>query len=335
VDLFLAPDGYENFITSLFSLLGQKVPLKADSFESWPRLTSTPFFRAYLKIAEGCDHFCAYCIIPILRGPLRSRSKKEIIQEAKVLVENGVLELTLVAQDLTAWSSDGEDLLDLVRALDKISGLRWLRLMYAYPERLTEKLVKGLAQVEVLVPYLDVPFQHVSPSILKRMGRGAINPLQLVERLRAYWPELALRTTLMVGFPGETEADFDLLVNFVEEAKFEHLGVFKFSPEEGSRAASFPDQIKKKIKEKRRRIILAKQRKISLALNKKRIGCDVEILVEGPSDDSSFCFFGRANFQAPEVDGVVYFDGHQPSQGQLVRARFFKAGPYDLLAKLV
>jgi len=335
VDLFLAPDGYENFIPFLFNLLGRKVKSQSGSFESWPRLTSTPFFRDYLKIAEGCNHHCAYCIIPSLRGPLKSRPKKEILGEAQKLVENGALELTLVAQDLTAWSHNGESLLDLVLALEKISGLRWLRLMYAYPERLTEKLVRGLARSKVVVPYLDVPFQHSSPSILKRMGRGSKNPLQLVKRLRSYWPELALRTTLMVGFPGETEADFDLLLNFVEEARFDHLGVFKFSPEEGSRAASFSDQIPKKIREKRRRIILAKQRKISLALNKKRIGAETEILVEGPSEDSSLCFVGRAPFQAPEVDGLVYFDGCQPSSGQLVRARFFKAGPYDLLAKLV
>jgi ribosomal protein S12 methylthiotransferase len=302
-------------------------------FETWTRFPGTPPWRAWLKIAEGCDNRCAYCLIPAIRGPLAPRPLEGLLAEAAALAEAGVKELTLVAQDLTAWRGGDSRLDDLVSRLAQIDGLLWLRLMYAYPERLNKRLVEKLARIPKVVPYLDVPIQHASPAVLRRMGRGAGPPLDLIVKLRRWWPGLALRTTLMVGFPGETEADFQELIRFVEEARLDQAGVFKFSPEEGSKAAVMAGQEPPKLREFRRRAVRARQRKISLALNRARVGQTELILVEGASADSDLIMTGRASFQAPEVDGLVIFDGHQPPPGQMVSARFIKAGPYDLLAE--
>ncbi|MDR1545794.1 MAG: 30S ribosomal protein S12 methylthiotransferase RimO [Deltaproteobacteria bacterium] len=367
-DLLLAPAEYGQFAEKVSVLLGRRPPDSsggpwAASFEQWARRTATPSWRAWLKAAEGCDNRCAYCLIPAIRGPLRPRPLDELLAEAQALVASGVKELTLVAQDLTAWrgglagqarlaggpkaqagpkgprglavrAEPAGDLALLARELAAVPGLRWLRLMYAYPERLAEKLVRALARIDGLTPYLDVPFQHASPNVLKRMGRGTGDALALTRRLRSWWPDLALRTTLMVGFPGETEEDFDQLVRLVEEGRFDQAGVFKFSPEEGARAAGFAGQLPAAVKEKRRRTLMARQRKVSLALNRARVGQRVEILVEGPAAETDLVMTGRASFQAPEVDGLIYFDGHQPRPGQLVQARLTGAGAYDLTACL-
>ncbi|MDR2387435.1 MAG: 30S ribosomal protein S12 methylthiotransferase RimO [Deltaproteobacteria bacterium] len=301
-------------------------------FETWHRDQGTPFWRSWLKIAEGCDNRCSYCLIPSIRGPLKLRPMEDLVLEAEKLAQAGVKELTLVAQDLTAWSDGDKDLSDLVRQLSDISTLVWIRLMYAYPERLKLKLVEALASIPKLVPYLDVPVQHSSPKILKSMGRVAKNPLDLINKLRKWWPGVALRTTLMVGFPGETDEDYDTLARFVESAVFEHVGVFKFSPEEGAKASSFPNQVPPMVSERRRRNLMSRQRKISLALNKARVGQSKLVLVEGASPDTDLIMTGRADFQAPEVDGVVYFDGYQPQPGQMVMAKFLKATAYDLSA---
>jgi ribosomal protein S12 methylthiotransferase len=266
---------------------------------------------------------------------LRLRKTKELLKEAESLVSSGVKELTLVAQDLTAWSDGPIGLDTLARSISELDGLLWIRLMYAYPERLTQSLVTSLSRIPKIVPYLDAPVQHASPRILHAMGRVAKNPMPLVERLRNLWPGIAIRTTLMVGFPGETEEDFDLLVRFLETAAFDQAGVFKFSPEEGAKASTFPNQVPKGIKEKRRRKLMARQRAISLANNRARVGQEKIVLVEGPSAESDLVMTGRADFQAPEVDGLIFFDGYQPQPGQFVRAKLLKAGPYDLTAKLL
>ena len=223
---------------------------------------------------------------------------------------------------------------DLAAALSKIAGISWLRLMYAYPERLSAALAAKLSKIPKVAPYLDVPVQHASAAVLRRMGRRPMDHLALVAGLRAAWPDLAIRTTLMVGFPGETEEDFGELVRLVEEGRFDHLGVFKFSPEEGARASRLPGQIPQCVKERRRRNLMARQRRISLEANRRRVGKVAEVLVEGPSPDSDLVAIGRAQFQAPEVDGLIYFQGRQPSAGSLVLARLVKAGPYDLVAEL-
>jgi ribosomal protein S12 methylthiotransferase RimO len=343
VDLWLRPADYPEFEAKIAALGHRRDRIRRPAFTpdgraAGSRLIGTPFFRAYLKIAEGCHRRCAYCLIPALRGPLASYDPERLAEEAAELAAGGVRELTLVAQDLTAYGRDqGRPgaLLSLVRRLAGAPGLAWVRLLYAYPEGLTEKLVRGLAETPKVLPYLDLPLQHAAPDLLRRMGRPAAPPLALVERLRRWWPGLALRTTLMVGFPGETEAHFAELLDFVGQAAFDHLGVFKFSPEAGARAASFPGQLAAKVKEKRRRAVLAAQRRVALARNRARLGQVVEVLVEGPADGAGPVMTGRAWFQAPEVDGLIYFDGDQPETGRLVKARLVKASAYDLAARLV
>ena len=343
VDLWLEPAVYPEFEAIIATRFRRRAGGGSPGFtpDGGPvgrRLTGTPFFRAYLKIAEGCHRHCAYCLIPTLRGPLTSHDPERLIEEAAELAAGGVKELTLVAQDLMAYGRDlgrPEALLALVRRLAGISGLAWLRLLYAYPEGLTEKMVRGLAETPKVLPYLDLPLQHAAPEMLRRMDRPAAPPRVLVERLRRWWPGLALRTTLMVGFPGETEAHFAELLDLVARAGFDHLGVFKFSPEPGTRAAAFPGQLPAALKEKRRRTLMAAQRRVSLARNRARLGQTVEVLVEGPAAEVGPVMTGRAWFQAPEVDGLIYFDGEQPETGCLVQACLVKASAYDLVARAV
>ena len=341
VDLWLKPADYPKFeaeIAARFGHLSGGGPpaFSPDGRPRGRRLTGASFFQAYLKIAEGCHRRCAYCLIPALRGPLTSCALEDLAEEAARLAAGGVLELTLVAQDLTAYGQDlGKPaaLLSLARRLAEIPGLAWLRLLYAYPEGLSEKLVRGLAETPKVLPYLDLPLQHAAPELLRRMGRSSSSPRALLKRLRRWWPGLALRTTMMVGFPGETEAHFAELLDFVAESGFDHLGVFKFSPEHGTRAANFSGQVPAALKEKRRRALMAAQRRVSLARNRARLGQMAEVLVEGPADGAGPVMTGRAWFQAPEVDGQVYFDGGQPEAGRLVQARLIKASPYDLIAR--
>lgn len=342
VDLWLSPADYPYFESWVGKLCGLKVQRTETAFDRHTgprgeRILGTPFFRAFLKIAEGCNNHCSYCLIPSLRGPLTSQDQQQLLNEAESLVAGGVRELTLVAQDLTAYGQDqgrSGALVELVKLLDSIPGLDWLRLLYVYPDSLTEELVKDLAAIPKVVPYLDVPFQHVNTTVLKNMGRCGSNPLELVQKLRGWWPEVTLRTTLMVGFPGESEERFSELLEFVNEAAFDHLGAFKFSPEAEIQATTFPDQVPQGLKEKRRRKIMAAQRKVSLARNRQRLGQVVEVLVEGSTLDTPWVQTGRAYFQAPEVDGLIFFDGEQPQQGQIVKTLLLKATAYDLIGQL-
>ncbi|MDR3152766.1 MAG: radical SAM protein [Deltaproteobacteria bacterium] len=305
-------------------------------FESWERaFLGTPRFRSYLKIAEGCGRRCTYCLIPSIRGPLAPRPLEDLLREAEALCAAGALELTLVAQDLTAWREGRRDLAGLCRALAELSGLRWIRLLYLHPEALTPRLVRELRDCPKVIPYLDMPFQHASPKILAAMGRGRTRPLETVGMARGIWPEAALRTTLMTGFPGEGEEDFALLRNFLAEARLDHAGFFKFSPEEGTAAARMPGRPSRAEAERRRRSLAALQRRISRGLNRARVGLTAEVLVEGPSEDAPEVACGRAAFQAPDADGLVYFDGEQPAAGSMVLARFLQAGDFDLKAEVV
>lgn len=342
IDLIAPPAVYGRLEELTAGILGVRLP--ADIKPSWPfgpRLLSTPFFRAYLKIAEGCRNACAFCLIPKLRGGLKSQPRPALVQEARRLTESGAAEITLVAQDITAYGRDLDGanggLPELVAELTALPGLKWLRLMYAYPEGLLQPgLLEFLARQPKVVPYLDLPLQHVSPKILKLMGRGGQpEAAAFIRNLRKAWPDLALRTTFMVGFPGETEDDFNELLEFVSEVHLDQVGVFKFSPEEGTPAAGFADQTAKAIKEKRRRRLMAAQRKVARRLARARIGRIYPVLAEGPSRDSHLIMTGRAPFQAPEVDGLIYFSGQQPETGQLVEAKIVKAaGPYDLVAEM-
>jgi MiaB/RimO family radical SAM methylthiotransferase len=304
------------------------------SFEKQKRLVSTPFYRAYLKVADGCDHRCSFCVIPKLRGPFRARGIRELSAEAKELAEAGVVELTLVAQDLFSYRDGKKDLRDLCHSLSKIPSLRWIRLMYAHPDMIDLKLIKDLREIKSVVPYLDVPFQHASPKFLSLMGRKPKDPLILVNKLREIWPEAALRATLMTGFPGEGEEEFKLLLTFLREARFQNAGFFKFSPEEGSKAFSLPERPTRLVADKRFRKLSSEQRKISKENLSGLVGKELEVLSELPSEDFPLANRGRAYFQAPMIDGSVYFEGQAPKAGEIVKAKALRAGHYDLIVSL-
>jgi ribosomal protein S12 methylthiotransferase len=303
------------------------------------RTRSTPFFSAYVKIAEGCSNRCTYCLIPILRGPYRSRSVEDILIEVRRLASEGVKEINLIAQDTTAFGSDRGDpgaLIRLLESLDEVDGISWIRLLYAYPHRVSRALLQSMAQSRKILPYLDIPLQHCVPGILKAMGRTAPHedPEALLARIRGQISGIALRTSLIVGFPGETEADFRALAAFVERAEFDHLGVFTFSPEAGTPAAKLPGHPARKIKEARREVLLTLQRSISRRRLASRIGQTAPVLIEGFHPETEFLLSGRLATQAPEVDGMVILTQGQARIGDLVLARITAAHDYDLEAEI-
>jgi len=303
-----------------------------------PRLRSAPFYRAYLKIAEGCSNACSYCLIPRLRGPLRSRPLPRLRDEAAALAEAGVKELILVAQDTTAYGrdlKDGSNLARLLRDLAGIPGLEWLRVMYAYPSGLTDELIEVLAGESKVCKYLDLPLQHVSPALLRRMRRDdSLDLLGLMGKLRQAVSGLALRTTMMVGFPGETDSDFSRLLDFISEARFEHLGVFKFSPEEGAAASKAGDQVPQRVKENRRRRLMAQQRRLAREINRAMIGRTLPVLVEGVSPETDLLLVGRTQGQAPEIDGQVYLTKGRAAPGDIVPVLITHAHDYDLVGEI-
>jgi len=304
-----------------------------------PRFIPAPFWRAYLKIAEGCSNACSYCLIPRLRGPLRSRGGEMLVREAEMLAAGGVKELILVAQDTTAYGLDLKpraSLAGLIERLCRIDGLAWIRVMYAYPGRVTQELIQVMAEQPKVCAYLDLPLQHASPAVLRAMGRkGNQNLLALIRRLRKAMPEINLRTTFMVGFPGETDEDFDRLTAFIQEVRFDHVGVFKFSPEQGTAAAKRTDQVPGRIKENRRRRLMALQRKISREKNRAKKGKILPVLVEGFSPETDLLLMGRTPGQAPDVDGVVYITRDTARAGEIRRVAITQAHDYDLAGELV
>ncbi len=295
---------------------------------------------AYLKVAEGCSNTCAFCIIPTLRGPQRSRSIESCVAEATRLAAAGVLELNLVAQDLTAYGYDAEprtNLTALLEALAQVDGVRWIRLLYAYPRSFPKGLVDLIASEEKIVPYLDLPLQHIADPVLKAMGRGTTGDTirRRVNELRERVPNLALRTTLLVGYPGETEADFEALLDFTAEARFERLGAFAYSREEGTPSYDLPDQLPAEVKQIRLERLMYAQRDISRAHNEAAVGQTAQVLVERRSEESDLVWVGRTAQQAPEIDGVVYLgnaDGVEP--GRILDAVITQATDYDLVAEI-
>lgn len=304
------------------------------------RSRSTPFFTAYVKIAEGCSNRCTYCLIPHLRGPYRSRSVEDIVVEVKRLAAEGVKEINLIAQDTTAFGADRGDpdaLIGLLESLDGVDGIAWIRLLYAYPDRVNGTLLRTMAQSGKIVPYLDIPLQHCVPRVLMAMGRttpSLQDPKELIALIRHHIPGIALRTSLIVGFPGEKEADFQALAAFVEEVEFDHLGVFGFSPEPGTRAAKLPGQRARRTKEKRREALLALQRSISRRRLTSRIGETVPVLIEGFHPETELLLSGRLATQAPEVDGMVILTKGQANRGDLVLAQITAAHDYDVEAEI-
>jgi ribosomal protein S12 methylthiotransferase len=306
---------------------------------STPRLRSTPSYTTFLKVSEGCDHKCAFCIIPQLRGPHRSRPMESVVREAAALGQNGVKEINLIAQDLTAYGRDRKDgttLHALLREMGQVEGIHWIRLLYAYPNFLDHALLDVIRENDKICKYVDIPFQHVSKSLLQRMRRGKSGSAvrEAVDRLRAAIPGLTLRTSLIVGFPGETETDFAELLDFVEATQFERLGVFKYSAEEGTAAARLAETVPEEEKERRWQEIMELQSSISRKKNEALIGSIQRVMIDDV-DRGSERLSGRTQAHAPEVDGVVYVDGFDDEGrgGEMIDVKIHAALDYDLIGE--
>jgi ribosomal protein S12 methylthiotransferase len=312
--------------------------------EDTPRLLSTGRTSAYIKIAEGCDHPCSFCVIPNLRGKFRSRRFESVVAEAQRLVASGVEEITLIGQDTTCYGEDlglKDGLATLLDTLAGIEGLRWLRFLYAYPNRITGRLLDTIAKHDNICKYLDVPLQHASPDVLKRMKRGAGADifLKTLEKVRAAVPGIALRTSFIVGFPGESLRDFEILEHFIGEAKFDWLGVFNYSHEEGSGAFALDGQVPKRTIEARKRRLMKLQQGISKRAKKAWVGREVTVLAEGESEETPLLWEGRTQLHAPEIDGKVYINDfgalEKLQAGKFYRAEITEAHEYDVVARIV
>ena len=312
--------------------------------EYTPRILSTPRASAYIKIAEGCDHPCTFCIIPQFRGNFRSRRFESVINEATRMFAMGVREINLIGQDTTCYGEDldlKDGLAELLARLAQIPTElpKWVRFLYAYPNKVTQKLLDTIAAHESLVKYMDMPLQHASANVLKRMKRGAHADifLKLLERIRATIPGVAVRTSMIVGFPGETDADFEELLQFVEAAQFDRLGVFSYSDEETSKSFALDGKVDKRTIYQRKRKLMALQRKISLKRNKRLIGSEFPVLIEGLSKETDLLWEARLSTQAPEIDGVCYINDAElgaPRPGEMRILRITEAHDYDLVGHL-
>jgi ribosomal protein S12 methylthiotransferase len=309
-----------------------------------PRLRTTKSASAYIKIAEGCDHPCTFCVIPNLRGKFRSRRFESVVAEAEALVAEGVREITLIGQDTTCYGEDlalKDGLATLLDRLARIPGLVWLRFLYAYPNRITGRLLETIAKHDNICSYLDVPLQHASAPVLKTMKRGAGADifLKMIEKVRATVPNVALRTSFIVGFPGETDADFEALCDFVVEAKFDWLGVFAYSDEEGSRAFDLAKKVPKRVIEQRRRALMKLQKGLSRQAKRALVGRTFDVLVEGESAETPLLWEGRTQYHAPEIDGTVYVNDFGPfdslTPGRFYRCEVTEAHDYDLIARVL
>ncbi len=311
-----------------------------DYDENFPRLKSTPLYSAYLKIAEGCSNCCSYCLIPSLRGPYHSRPMARLMEEARGLVAGGVKELNIVAQDVTSYGKDlpEETSLELLlRELVKIEGLQWIRLLYVYPDGITDPLIQLIKTEEKICKYLDIPLQHISDPVLCAMKRrGTSSEIhKLLAKLRTEIPDIALRTSLIVGFPGETEEDFSKLLHFVEEAQFDRLGIFGYSREDGTPAAGLPDQISERIKRERGKKIMKVQARVSFKRNRRLINSLEQVIVEGLSDETDLLLKGRSSRQAPDIDGQVYITDGNALVGDIVTLKITDSSDYDLIGEIV
>jgi ribosomal protein S12 methylthiotransferase len=311
--------------------------------ENTPRFLTTPKSSAYIKIAEGCDHPCTFCVIPNLRGKFRSRRFESVVTEARQLVAQGIREITLIGQDTTCYGEDlglKDGLATLLDALARVEGLRWLRFLYAYPNRITGKLLETIARHDNICKYLDVPLQHASPDVLKTMkrGGGAEIFLKTLEKVRAAVPGIALRTSFIVGFPGETAEDTQILQDFIQAAKFDWLGVFNYSDEEGSGAYALEAKVPKRTIEARKRKLMKLQQSISKQAKQQWVGRELVLLAEGESEETPLLWEARTEFHAPEIDGKVYIndfgDLEALEAGRFYRAQITEAHEYDIVARI-
>jgi ribosomal protein S12 methylthiotransferase len=308
--------------------------------ENLPRLNSSPAWYSYLKIGEGCSNCCSYCVIPQLRGAYRSRPLDALVAEAEKLVARGVKELNVISQDITRYGSDldeGATLETLVRRLAGIDGLRWIRLLYAYPDGITDSLIELIRDEPKICKYLDIPIQHISDPVLKRMKRRSSEQQirDLIDKLRREIPDIALRSSLIVGFPGETVEDFASLMHFVEQTRFDRLGVFCYSREEGTPAATMPDQVSERIKRERYRKLMRAQARLSFRRNRALIDKTEQVIVEGYSEETELLLKGRSSRQAPDIDGLVYITAGTANVGDIVTLRITDSSDYDLIGEIV
>lgn len=350
IDIFLGTDSWQDILDAVeesYKNEGEKVyrfdTTPCANEELVPRQTLTPKYMAYVKIAEGCSNGCTFCYIPYVRGPMRSRPIPSVVHEVRRLASEGVREFNLIAQDLSCYGRDlknGTTLAALLRELVKIEGVKWIRLFYLYPTYFDDELLHVILTEDKICKYVDIPLQHISDSVLQRMHRrdSSESIKTLLRKLRAASPRMTIRTTLMVGFPGETADDFQQLCDFIEEIKFDDMGAFKFSPQDGTPAARMPDQIDEDVKEDRYHQLMAIQAGISEENNENLIDTDAEVLVEEIIDDGEghLQAKGRASFQAPEVDGNVYIDNPGDLQpGDFVKVHIVDGYAYDLIAERI
>jgi ribosomal protein S12 methylthiotransferase len=343
VDLFIGTDEFTK-IGSLIEDDTQRGTVHAKRThylytEAMPRVNTLTKSSAYVKVAEGCQHNCAFCIIPAIRGRLRSRPIESVVSEVVSLVKDGVKEINLIAQDLAAYGRDrgSDELLSLLKELVKISDLQWIRLLYVYPENISDEFLEFFASQPKLVKYLDIPVQHASNGILKSMNR-AVTKEEIeatIRKLRSKVPGMSIRTSVMVGFPGETEQDFKELKQFVEEMKFDHLGCFTYSKEEGTVAGRMKDQVPEQVMIDRHKEIMEVQKGISESIQQAKVGQIHQVLVKGVSEESEFLYEGRLSTQAPEVDGCVYINDGQVKIGEIQLVEITDAFEYDLVGRIV
>jgi ribosomal protein S12 methylthiotransferase len=310
-----------------------------------PRVLSTPRHFAYIKIAEGCDHPCTFCVIPQYRGHFRSRQLESVVSEAARLFDRGVREINLIGQDTTSYGEDLGLADGLARLLERLAQIetpreKWIRFLYAYPNRVTQKLLDTMAAHPALVKYIDMPLQHASARVLKRMKRGGSGDLflKLIERIRRTIPGVAIRTSFITGFPGETAEDFEELCRFVEAARFDNLGVFAYSDEDTSASYALDGKVDGRTIHNRKRRLMAIQRKIARARNRALVGAEVPVLVEGPSPETDLLWTARLSTQAPEIDGAVLindFETSEPRRAEIRRLRVTEAHDYDVVGTLL
>ena len=304
------------------------------------RIITTGGYYSYLKIAEGCDKHCTYCSIPMIRGAYRSVPMDELVKEAEYLADNGVKELIIVAQEITVYGKDlyGEKKLpELLHRLCKIPGIQWIRLLYCYPEEITDELIETIRTEKKICHYIDMPIQHASDKILKAMGRRTNNAelRNIISKLRKEIPDICLRTTLITGFPGETEEDHQILLDFIDEMEFDRLGVFTYSPEEDTKAASLDNQVDEEVKLCRKDEIMELQQEISMDKSERLVGKEIEVIIEGKASDEDV-YVGRSYMDAPSVDGYIFINSEEElMSGDFAKVRIVKAMEYDLIGDLI
>ena len=350
VDLFLGTGDIDTIGRELGAITGRELPVRSSrkigrpgyNYDAYsPRVQTTPAWTSYVKIAEGCSQVCAFCIIPRLRGGQRSRAIADVVTEVRRLADRGVVEINLIAQDLTHYGDDlktsDANLSRLLTELVKIDGIHWIRLLYCYPHAFSDELIELIAHEPKIASYVDMPLQHIADPMLERMRRrfSEADTRSLCYKLRERVPELVFRTTFIVGHPGETQDEFERLYDFVKEMRFERMGAFKYSREDGTRSARMGEPVMGIVKDERHHRLMSLQKVISSEIHEEMIGTELDVLVEGVSDETDLLLQGRTYGQAPKIDGLTYINEGWAEPGTIARAEIVDAGDYDLVARLL